>query len=134
MTAADPPAARSLTAADRLAAARAAQDAATREHQEQRALRDRHVNSATADATESLHRDAATHGRYLTRAQDLQRRHREAGGWLTEKTMTDRTHTIDLAPPADPPPDEPTPPTPGHPTRPGRFDDHDFSNNTWMVD
>ncbi|MEU4668986.1 hypothetical protein AB0F91_13645 [Amycolatopsis sp. NPDC023774] len=123
-----------LTAADRLAAARAAQDAATREHQEQRALRDGHVTSATSAAAASLHRDAAMHGRYLTRAQDLRRRHREAGGWLTEQTMTDRTHTIDLTPPADPRPDEATPPTPGHPARPGRFDDHDFSNNTWMVD
>ncbi|MGW4489648.1 hypothetical protein ACWEOE_38165 [Amycolatopsis sp. NPDC004368] len=118
---------------DRLAAARAAQDAAAREHQEQRALRDRRVTSATSDASESLHRMAATHGRYLTRVQDLQRRHRESGGWLTERTMTDRRQTIDLTPPADAP-DEPTPPPPGRPVRSDRFDDQDFSNNTWLVD
>jgi hypothetical protein len=124
-----------LTTGDRLAAARAAQDAAAREHQEQRALRDRHVASATSDAAKSLHRGAAAHGRYLTRVQDLERRHREAGGWLTETTMTDRTHTIDLTPPADQASSyEPTPPTPGQPTRPARFDEHDFSNNTWMLD
>lgn len=120
--------------ADRLAAARAAQDAATREHQDRRALRDRQVATATSAAGSALQRDAATHGRYLTRAQDLHRRHRETGGWLTERTITDRDRTIDLALPADLPADEPLPPLPGRDERPESFDDHDFSNNRWMVD
>ncbi|WP_326568138.1 hypothetical protein VSH64_41210 [Amycolatopsis rhabdoformis] len=124
-----------MTAADRLAAARAAQDAAAREQQEQRALRDRRVTSATADAKESLHRDAEAHSRYLARVEDLRRRHQASGGWLTEKSMTDRPETLDLTPPADAPPTgEPTPPLPGHPAGATRFDDHDFSNNTWLVD
>ncbi|HWD04196.1 MAG TPA: hypothetical protein VG674_17290 [Amycolatopsis sp.] len=119
--------------AARLAAARAAQDAAGREHSDRRALRDRHVGEATSSAGESLRRAADAHGRYLTRAQDLARRHRASGGWLTERAQRDSDITIDLALPPELPLDD-EPPVPGRPPREGPFDDHDFSNNQWMVD
>ncbi|SEP51698.1 hypothetical protein [Amycolatopsis saalfeldensis] len=88
-------------AADRLAAARSAMESATREHQEQRGLRERHLEEAKAQARQSMERDAAVHGRYITHMQELNRRHKEAGGWLTEKTLVDRWQTMEFGPEED---------------------------------
>jgi hypothetical protein len=85
-------------AADRLAAARSAMESATREHQEQRGLRERHLEEAKAQARQSMERDAAVHGRYLTHLQELNRRRQEAGGWLTEKALADRRRTMEFGP------------------------------------
>jgi hypothetical protein len=83
-----------MSAAERLAAAMSKLDAATREQQEQRGLRERHVAEAQAKATETVTKEAAVHGRYITHMQELAKRHKEAGGWLTEKALADRTHTM----------------------------------------
>ena len=88
-------------AADRLAAARSAMESATREHQEQRGLRERHLEEAKTQARQSMERDAAVHGRYVTHMQELNRRHKETGGWLTEKALADRSHTLELGPEED---------------------------------
>jgi hypothetical protein len=85
-------------AADRLAAARSAMESATREHQEQRGLRERHLEEAKTQARQSMERDAAVHGRYITHMQELNRRHKETGGWLTEKALADRSHTMEFGP------------------------------------
>jgi hypothetical protein len=83
-----------MSAVDRLAAALSRQDAAIREQQEQRGLRERHLAEAKAQALETMQKDAAVHGKYAAHMQELGKRGKEAGGWLTGKTTADRSHTI----------------------------------------
>ena len=91
----------SAATGDRLAAARSAMESATREHQEQRGLRERHLEEAKTQARQTMERDAAVHGRYITHMQELNRRHKEAGGWLTEKALVDRWQTMEFGPEED---------------------------------
>jgi len=90
-----------MSAADRLAAAMNALASATREQQEQRGLRERHVEEGKAAALETMKRDAAVHARYIERMQELNKRHQQSGGWLTEKALADRDHTMSFGPEDD---------------------------------
>jgi len=90
-----------MSAADRLAAAMNALATATREQQEQRGLRERHVEEGKAAALETLKRDAAVHARYIERMQELNKRQQQSGGWLTEKAVADREHTMSFGPEDD---------------------------------
>ena len=90
-----------MSAADRLAAAMNALATATREQQEQRGLRERHVEEGKAAALETMKRDAAVHARYIERMQELNKRHQQSGGWLTEKALADRDHTMSFGPEDD---------------------------------
>ena len=90
-----------MSAADRLAAAMNALATATREQQEQRGLRERHVEEGKAAALETMKRDAAVHARYIERMQELNKRQQQSGGWLTEKAVADRDHTMSFGPEDD---------------------------------
>ncbi|RSM65633.1 hypothetical protein DMH03_00240 [Amycolatopsis sp. WAC 01376] len=83
-----------MSAVDRLAAAMSRQDAAITEQLEQRGLRERHLADAKAQAAETMQKDAAIHDKYAAHMQELGKRSKEAGGWLTGKTTADRSHTI----------------------------------------
>lgn len=83
-----------MSAVDRLAAAMSRQDAAITEQLEQRGLRERHLAEAKAKAMETMQKDAAIHDKYAAHMQELAKRGKEAGGWLTGKTTADRSHTI----------------------------------------
>ncbi|MEV7555127.1 hypothetical protein AB0N89_36390 [Amycolatopsis sp. NPDC089917] len=83
-----------MSAVDRLAAAMSRQDAAITEQLEQRGLRERHLADAKAQAAETMQKDAAIHDKYAAHMQELGKRGKEAGGWLTGKTTADRNHTI----------------------------------------
>ncbi len=83
-----------MSAVDRLAAAMSRQDAAITEQQEQRGLRERHLADAKAQAMETMQKDAAVHDKYAAHMQELGKRSKEAGGWLTGKTTADRSHTM----------------------------------------
>ncbi len=83
-----------MSAVDRLAAALSRQDAAITEQQEQRGLREKHLADAKAQAFDTMQKDAAVHGKYAAHMQELGKRSKEAGGWLTGKTTADRSHTI----------------------------------------
>jgi hypothetical protein len=83
-----------MSAVDRLAAAMSRQDAAITEQMEQRGLRERHLAEAKAQAVETMQKDAAVHDKYAAHMQELGKRGKEAGGWLTGKTTADRNHTI----------------------------------------
>lgn len=83
-----------MSAVDRLAAAMSRQDAAITEQLEQRGLRERHLAEAKAQAMETMQKDAAIHDKYAAHMQELGKRGKEAGGWLTGKTTADRNHTI----------------------------------------
>ncbi|WP_410574148.1 hypothetical protein [Amycolatopsis sp. cmx-4-61] len=92
-----------MSAADRLAAAMNALAMATREQQEQRGLRERHVEEGKAAALETMKRDAAVHARYIERMQELNKRQQKSGGWLTEKALADRDHKMSFGPEDDEP-------------------------------
>ncbi|EME60556.1 hypothetical protein [Amycolatopsis decaplanina] len=130
-----------MSAVDRLAAAMSRQDAAITEQLEQRGLRERHLADAKAQAVETMQKDAAIHDKYAAHMQELGKRSKEAGGWLTGKTTADRNHTIgfdiedddkpdarfaefgarpDASRPAPPPP--PPPVAPGVPGMPATVD------------
>ncbi len=83
-----------MSAVDRLAAAMSRQDAAMTEQVEQRGLRERHLAEAKAQAMDTMQKDAAVHDKYAAHMQELGKRSKEAGGWLTGKTTADRNHTI----------------------------------------
>ncbi|WET80326.1 hypothetical protein P3102_03475 [Amycolatopsis sp. QT-25] len=83
-----------MSAVDRLAAAMSRQDAAITEQLEQRGLRERHLADAKAQAMETMQKDAAVHDKYAAHMQELGKRSKEAGGWLTGKTTADRSHMI----------------------------------------
>ncbi|AUI63336.1 hypothetical protein [Amycolatopsis sp. BJA-103] len=131
-----------MSAVDRLAAAMSRQDAAITEQQEQRGLRERHLADAKAQAMETMQKDAAVHDKYAAHMQELGKRSKEAGGWLTGKTTADRSHTMgfgledddkpdarfaefggrpDASRPAPPPP-PPPPVAPGVPGMPATVD------------
>ncbi|EMD22631.1 hypothetical protein [Amycolatopsis azurea] len=133
-----------MSAVDRLAAAMSRQDAAITEQLEQRGLRERHLADAKAQAMETMQKDAAVHDKYAAHMQELGKRSKEAGGWLTGKTTADRNHTIgfdiedddkpdarfaefgarqgaDASRPAPPPP-PPLPVAPGVPGMPATVD------------
>ncbi|MGY6656334.1 hypothetical protein ACXIZN_29615 [Amycolatopsis sp. TRM77291] len=130
-----------MSAVDRLAAAMSRQDAAITEQLEQRGLRERHLADAKAQAVDTMQKDAAIHDKYAAHMQELGKRSKEAGGWLTGKTTADRSHTIgfdieddekpdarfaefgaraDVSRPAPPPP--PLPVAPGVPGMPATVD------------
>ncbi|KZB82099.1 hypothetical protein [Amycolatopsis regifaucium] len=83
-----------MSAVDRLAAAMSRQDAAITEQLEQRGLRERRLADAKAQAMETMQKDAAVHDKYAAHMQELGKRSKEAGGWLTGKTTADRSHTM----------------------------------------
>ncbi|OXM55717.1 hypothetical protein [Amycolatopsis alba] len=83
-----------MSAVDRLAAAMSRQDAAITEQLEQRGLREKHLADAKSQAVETMQKDAAVHDKYAAHMQELGKRSKEAGGWLTGKTTADRSHMI----------------------------------------
>ncbi|OLZ55965.1 hypothetical protein [Amycolatopsis keratiniphila] len=128
-----------MSAVDRLAAAMSRQDAAITEQLEQRGLRERHLADAKAQAVETMQKDAAIHDKYAAHMQELGKRSKEAGGWLTGKTTADRSHTIGFdieddekpdarfaefgaRPDASRPPPPPPPVAPGVPGMPTTVD------------
>jgi hypothetical protein len=95
-----------MSVADRLAAARAGIAASAREQELQRDLRERHVEDVKRQASESMTKQAETHGKYITHMQELSRRQQKAGGWATEKTLSDKDHTMGFGFDDEPPAEE----------------------------
>jgi len=79
------------SAEDRYRAAISTMDAAAREQDEQRGLRERRVAEATAEAREGLKREMGAAQKYAEHMDELNKRKQSAGGWATEKTLADKS-------------------------------------------
>ncbi|WP_370970443.1 hypothetical protein [Amycolatopsis sp. cg9] len=79
------------SAEDRYRAAISTMEAAAREQDEQRGLRERRVAEATAEAREGLQREMGAAQKYAEHMDELNKRKQSAGGWATEKTLADKS-------------------------------------------
>ncbi len=147
-----------MSVEERLRVARSAMDAAAREQDEQRGLRDRHVAEAREEAKSGMQREMGAAQKYAEHMEELTKRQKSAGGWATEKTLADSSNRSVMAfgvedeeeapAPAYPtsvsspvPRPEPTPPPAAPPAaepRRGRHarqvdDEDDFSSTSWLV-
>lgn len=78
------------SAEDRYRAAISTMDAAAREQDEQRGLRERRVAEAEAQSREGLKNELAAAQKYAEHMDELNKRKQSAGGWATEKTLADK--------------------------------------------
>ncbi|WIV58728.1 hypothetical protein [Amycolatopsis nalaikhensis] len=148
------------SAEDRYRAAVSTMDAAAREQDEQRGLRERRVAEAEAQARDGLRQELGAAQKYAEHMDELNKRKQSAGGWATEKTLADKGRESLMefgvqdeeaapafsgyaAPAAAPPRPEPAPEPPPaaaapEPPRRGRHarqpdDEDDFSSTSWLV-
>ncbi|MEQ0562980.1 hypothetical protein ABJI51_28205 [Amycolatopsis sp. NEAU-NG30] len=151
------------SAEDRYRAAISTMDAAAREQDEQRGLRERRVAEATEQARAGLQQEMGAAQKYAEHMDELNKRKQSAGGWATEKTLADKSRESLMefgvedeeadtgytayptpsygtpAPAAVAPRPEPAPePAAPEPPRRGRHarqpdDEDDFSSTSWLV-
>lgn len=147
-----------MSVEDRLRVARSTMDTAAREQDEQRGLRDRRLVEAREDAKAGMQREMGAAQKYAEHMEELTKRQKSAGGWATEKTLTDSADRSVMAFGAE---DEEGAPAPAYPAsvsspvprpepapapaappaaepRRGRHarpvdDEDDFSSTSWLV-
>ncbi|MCR6490620.1 hypothetical protein M8542_48255 [Amycolatopsis sp. OK19-0408] len=78
------------SAEERYRAAISTMDAAAREQDEQRGLRERRVAEAEAQARDGLKQELGAAQKYAEHMDELNKRKQSAGGWATEKTLADK--------------------------------------------
>jgi hypothetical protein len=78
------------SAEDRYRTAISTMDAAAREQDEQRGLRERRVAEAETQARDGLKNELAAAQKYAEHMDELNKRKQSAGGWATEKTLADK--------------------------------------------
>ncbi|VVJ24260.1 Uncharacterised protein [Amycolatopsis camponoti] len=150
------------SAEERYRAAISTMDAAAREQDEQRGLRERRVAEAEKQAREGLKNELAAAQKYAEHMDELTKRKESAGGWATEKTLADkgRESLMEFGvedeeadtgrtpyptpsygtplPAAAAPRPEPVPEPAPEPSKRGRHarqieDEDDFSSTSWLV-
>jgi hypothetical protein len=85
-----------MSVEDRLAAARAGMAAAAREQREQVVLGEKHMAEGQEKAQEQVNKTAEITRRFMDHVNELTKRKKEAGGWLTEKSLSGGDHTMGL--------------------------------------
>jgi hypothetical protein len=135
-----------LSADERLRRALDTLDAAAREQRERRALTELRLAETETKARAAFQKEIDSAVKYADHMAELNRRKQEAGGWATEKTLSDKDNVMGFGPDeAERPPvatgnaDGRTESTTAPATRRGRhvrrdenFDDEDFSNTNWL--
>ncbi|WP_103353337.1 hypothetical protein [Amycolatopsis sp. CA-128772] len=79
------------SAEDRYRAAISTMEAAAREQDEQRGLRERRLAEAQQQAREGMQKELAAAQKYAEHMDELNKRKQSAGGWATEKTLADKS-------------------------------------------
>ncbi|HET6710086.1 hypothetical protein [Amycolatopsis sp.] len=79
------------SAEDRYRAAVSTMEAAAREQDEQRGLRERRLAEAQQQAREGMQKELAAAQKYAEHMDELNKRKQSAGGWATEKTLADKS-------------------------------------------
>ncbi|WP_240686883.1 hypothetical protein [Amycolatopsis suaedae] len=83
-----------MSVEDRLRAAMAKLDVAAREQDEQRALRDRRFAEVKEQAASGFQKEVLSANKYAEHMEELNKRKKEAGGWATNKTLSDKSHVM----------------------------------------
>jgi hypothetical protein len=83
-----------MSVEDRLRRGREKLQAAAREQQDQRALRERHVAEAQQKSKAGFQKQMDTAMQYAKHMDELNKRQQAAKGWATEKTMTTKDHVM----------------------------------------
>lgn len=79
------------SAEDRYRAAVSTMDAAAREQDEQRGLRERRVAETQEQVRTGMQQELAAAQKYAEHMDELNKRKQSAGGWATEKTLADKS-------------------------------------------
>ena len=77
---------------------RATLGALVREQADRRALRDRQGQELKARSQEYMTKQVQAAERYVQHRRELGKRKEEAGGWATEKTLSDKSHVMGFGP------------------------------------
>jgi len=116
-----------MSITDKVERMRAELDGLVREQADRQALQERKSADIKAKSEEYMQKQVKAAERYVEHRRELGRREKEAGGWATEKTLSERNNVIAFGPedePAvskpsgyeqfesSPPRPEPAPPTP----------------------
>jgi hypothetical protein len=150
------------SAEDRYRAAISTMEAAAREQDEQRGLRERRLAEAQQQVREGMRQELAAAQKYAEHMDELNKRKQSAGGWATEKTLADKSReslmefgvhdeeadtgytnyptpaygtpavAASPEPAPEPPPAAPEPPRRGRHAR-QPDDEDDFSSTSWLV-
>ncbi|QFU93924.1 hypothetical protein [Amycolatopsis sp. YIM 10] len=83
-----------MSITDEVARMRERLEGLVREQADRRALRDRQAEEAKAKAQEYMSKQVQAAERYVDHRRELGRREKEAGGWATEKTLSDKSNVM----------------------------------------
>src|SRR3982074_2074673 len=90
-----------MSITDKVERMRAELDGLVREQADRQALHERQRAEAKAEAGEFMKRRGRAAERSVDHRRELGRREKEAGGWATEKTLSERSNVIALRPEDD---------------------------------
>lgn len=124
-------------------------DSAAREQRERRALAERRLVETETKARAAFQKEIDAAMKYADHLAELNRRKQEAGGWATEKTLSDKNNVMGFGPdeaPEEPAEAEPSSAAIDHPgataaspaphgrhARRDDVDDEDLSTTSWLV-
>ena len=90
-----------MSITDKVERMRAELDGLVREQADRQALHERQSAEIKAKAEEFMKKQVQAAERYVEHRRELGRREKEAGGWATEKTLSERSNVIALRPEDD---------------------------------
>ena len=90
-----------MSITDKVERMRAELDGLVREQRDRQALQERQGAEIKAKADEYMTKQVQAAERYVEHRRELGRREKEAGGWATEKTLSEKSTVMALGPDAD---------------------------------
>jgi hypothetical protein len=87
-----------MSIADKVERMRTELDGLVREQADRQALQERHSAEIKAKAEESMKKQVQAAERYVQHRRELGRREKEARGWATEKTLSERSDVMAFGP------------------------------------
>jgi hypothetical protein len=97
-----------MSITDKVERMRAELDGLVREQRDRQALQERQGAEIKAKAAEYMTKQVQAAERYVEHRRELGRREKEAGGWATEKTLSEKSTVMALGPDDDDPVRKPT--------------------------
>jgi len=97
-----------MSITDKVERMRAELDGLVREQRDRQALQERQGAEIKAKADEYMTKQVQAAERYVEHRRELGRREKEAGGWATEKTLSEKNTVMALGPDDDEPVTKPT--------------------------
>jgi hypothetical protein len=92
-----------MSITDKVERMRAELDGLVREQADRQALQERQSAEIKAKSEEYMKKQVQAAERYVEHRRELGRREKEAGGWATEKSLSERSNVMALGPEEEPP-------------------------------